>query len=142
MRLSMISGFVEQLKWHTPIETTGDLFKSGHSSLPIRNAKIYLALGVSFIYIHHHKSITLRTDMSIRFCIFVYSMQRWSESDYSDLNQRVSHTPHKSNQRAIDKHTIFSTANPKLSPSALQLDRKSTRLNSSHSGESRMPSSA
>ena len=47
-----------------------------------------------------------------------------------------------SQAEARDTLRDFVTAKPKQGMLARLLDRKSTRLNSSHSGESRMPSSA
>ena len=86
---------------------------------------------------HNEISIVQRSQQQSAIAAAAYQS---GEKLFCEYDQQVKHYPEK---RGIVHNEILLPANaPQKYADRNTLDRKSTRLNSSHSGESRMPSSA
>ena len=118
--------------WNLMFEGTVD--QNGYVEIPIKKLKKILSEG---------DSGRLRLEVIVDDTYFI----PWNDTFEVVLGRQVTAEVRSSSKKGLSEKKVQMTASlikpaKKSSSNALTIDRKSTRLNSSHSQQSRMPSSA
>ena len=119
----------------------GDLVSTKHDGLKPLKASFYMCGPTVYADSHLGHAVTyVRADLFRRFFKSIFNIQLTTVMNITDVDDKILARVRQELPRSND---IPSATNPAQHPfNKLSEDRKSTRLNSSHSGESRMPSSA